>query len=68
MNKKKDDRDITNKILIWPLWGMVFAIAGMFTKWVGAYIVGIAFSAWLVIRTNMRKKAGTFDGSLLQVK
>jgi hypothetical protein len=61
--------DITNKyifsIVIFSLWLIVYMTVGVFAGWDGAIIVGIAFSAWLIIRTEIRKKSGTFNGSLL---
>jgi Flp pilus assembly protein TadB len=67
MGTKEDKENITDKICLYiaicSLWLIVFMVASAFASWIGAYIVGIAFSVWLVIRTYRRKRAGVFYSS-----
>jgi len=69
MDRKKERGDITNRIIlsvgVYILFSIALVAADEFVGWVGAYIVVIAFTTWLIILTEIRKKAGTFNGSLL---
>jgi len=69
MGRKRDQGDITNRIClsvtVYIFMLFFSALADIFLGWAGPFIVVIPFCAWLIILTEKRKKAGTFNGSLL---